>query len=237
MVAPQQQLDTRPGAARARGQEPAASLAQLQASDGKAQGAQHLAQYLILLHHLLLSTLRPGQLRQVLVVGQFARGEGLALVVEQGFVTPARHRQLFFQADHHLVGPHPAHFGVGDPRHLLELGAHRRQVDAEEARRHVGRDTLLYRLLADVAEVALHVDLGDRPVGVRHQPNGALVGTKPGRHQQHRPQQALEATQAWPRQARRYGLVGHQPAGTTRHRLATAGNGLLLTYHRALHGY
>src|SRR5690606_9036791 len=44
LVAPEQQLDTLAG-----GQEPAATGAQLQSRDGKAQGAQHLAEQLVLL--------------------------------------------------------------------------------------------------------------------------------------------------------------------------------------------
>ncbi|MNP26810.1 hypothetical protein D3C76_1196840 [compost metagenome] len=118
---------------------------------------------------------------------------------------------------------------MGDPRHLLELRTHRRQVDAEEARRHERGDPLLHRLLADVAEVALHGDPGDRPVGIRHQANGAFIGAEACRDQQHRPEQALESTEVGLGQARRHGLVGHHSAGTARHRLATAGGGLLMT--------
>ncbi len=120
-----------------------------------------------MLHHLLLGPLRTKQLRQVFVVGQLARGERLPLVIQQRFVAPTGHRQLFFQANHHLIRPHPAHFGVGNPWHRFKLGAHALKVDGEEARRNERGDSLLHRLLADVAQVALYRDLGDRSIGIR----------------------------------------------------------------------
>ncbi|KAI1695568.1 hypothetical protein Ddc_21162 [Ditylenchus destructor] len=113
------------------------------------------------------------------IVRQFTRGERLALVVQQRFVTPTGHRQLFFQADRHLVRPYAADFGVGDPWHLFQLRAHAGQVDGKEARRQVRADALLYRLLADVTQVALHADLGDRPVGIRQQTLRAFIGSEP----------------------------------------------------------
>ncbi|MOA17943.1 hypothetical protein D3C78_1382260 [compost metagenome] len=177
----------------------------------------------------MLRPLRPEQLRQVLVVGQLARGKGLALVIEQGFFAPTRDRQLFFQTDHDFIRPDPTHFGMGDPRHLLQFRAHAGQVDCEEAGSHIRGNALLHRLLADVTQITLHGDLGDRPVGVRHQPLRTFVGAKTGDNQQHRPEQALEDAEVGLGQARRQRLFGHHPAGTTRHRLAAAGGGLLMT--------
>src|SRR5690606_6798986 len=91
MIPPQQNVH-----ALSRADEPAAVLAQLQAADGEAQRPQQLTEHLVLLHHPLLGTLRPGQQRQVFVIGRLARSEGPPLVVEQRTVTPARHWQLLF---------------------------------------------------------------------------------------------------------------------------------------------
>lgn len=225
VAASQQQLDAGAGTAGTGGQEPTPAFTQFQARNREAQRPQHLAQHLILLHDLLLSPLWAEQLWQVFVVRQFLWRKRLALVVQQRLVAPTRHWQLLFEADHHLVRPHATNFGMGDPRHLLKLGAHTGQVDGEEARRHVRGDPLLHRLLADVAEVALHGDLGDRPVGVRQQTRCAFVSTKAQHHQQHRPEQTFQKAEIGFRQARGHRLFRHHSAGTPWHRLAAGCGG------------
>ncbi|KPW26251.1 Unknown protein sequence [Pseudomonas cannabina pv. alisalensis] len=235
VVASQQQFDTRASTTSACCQEPAATLAQLQAYDGEAQRAQHLTQYLVLLHHLLLGPLRAEQLGKMFIVGQFTRRESLPLVIQQRLVAPPRNRQLLFKANHHLIRPDPTHFGVRDPWHLLKLGAHGGQIDLEKTRRHIRRDALLHCLLTDVTQIALHVDAGDRTIGIRQQTLSALIRGEAQNHQQHRPEQALQETEVGLRQARRQRLLGHHPTGTTRHRLVTAGGWWLRTCRRAVH--
>ena len=169
------------------------------------------------------------------VIGQLTRGERLALVVQQCLIPPTRNRQLLFKANNHLVGPYATYFGVGDPGHLLKLGAHAFQVYGEEARCHIWGNALLHGLLADIGQITLHVDIGNRAVGIRHQALGTLVGAITQRHQQHWPEQGFQKAEIGFWQTHRHRFFRHHPAGATRHRLA-AGSGWLMTKRCTLHG-
>ncbi len=144
---------------------------------------------------------------------------------------------MLIQTHHYLVRPDATNFDVSDPRHLFELVAHAVQINLEEALLDERRDTLLNRFTADIAQLALHADLGNRPVGVGQQALAQVVKTNHQPNQQHRPDEAFQAREVRLRQALRKRLRLHQAARTPLHGLArgTAASGLRMA-QRGDHG-
>src|SRR5688572_5709927 len=90
--------------------------------------------------------------------------EGLAVGVDQRIASPARERDVLFQADFEAVRPHLAHGYAPHPGQLLQPLAHRGRLDGEEVAGDAAARRALDLLLRGLAERRYDVKLAHRQV-------------------------------------------------------------------------